>query len=359
MRSLFRFFILLFIGFTLWGCSTEFDLTAPEKDIWVVYGTLYPEDTVQYFRIAQGFLPESDAFEFARENDLSAPDLTVTLTGGGQTYVAEQVDSVLKDPEDGLFYPWQTLYKIRTIASTRLQPTETYTLSVTRPGVDTFLLTSSTRIPGTPRVIAPSFQPGPGRQACLQQVSLENDYLLSFSERDADGNDVDASSYELRLFLDYEEDGQEKTAVFGPTSSFTSDVRCNLSGAICYKLNEKEVLRAFLNQIDPQVGSTYIYDVNDQNLCRNSVDNLPTVFRIELTAIGESLTRYRLANAPLFSDVNSVRPEFTNVEGPENAIVLGVLGSYQTVFARARLSPCSEYLLNLNGTPQPGASCEL
>ncbi|MEM9986531.1 MAG: hypothetical protein AAF804_15675, partial [Bacteroidota bacterium] len=118
----------------LYACSTEFDLTAPEKDIWVIYGVLSPDDTVQYIRVSRGFLPESDAREVARDSSFSLAGLTVTLTDGNRVWEATQVDSVLKEPEDGLFFPLQTLYKFSTLAADRLQPDTRYELRVTQAG---------------------------------------------------------------------------------------------------------------------------------------------------------------------------------------------------------------------------------
>ncbi|MEM7657179.1 MAG: hypothetical protein AAF399_13680, partial [Bacteroidota bacterium] len=89
---------LILAGLVLGACSSDIDINADEKDIWIVFGILDPDESEQYIRIQQGYLPTGDALEFAEENDLSAKGLIVTLEGAGKTYTAIQVDSVLKNP---------------------------------------------------------------------------------------------------------------------------------------------------------------------------------------------------------------------------------------------------------------------
>lgn len=335
------------------GCSTEFDLTAPPKDIWAVYGTLYPGDTTQFIRISKAFLPESDAFEFAAENDLSVPDLQVTLTeqGTGKVLTAVQVDSVPKAPEDGLFYPTTTLYKFRTIGTDRLKADTQYDLTVIQPGNETFRLSANTLIPATPEISTPGFRPGPGGTRCLELAQLEAPYRIFFKESQA-------AAYEIRVFLDYLVDGEERQAVFGPTERFTDDVRCSSAGSICFEFSEKIVINSFLQQINPQFGSTYRYEVDDSNGCRNSIDNLPKVFNFEVTAMDQHISRYRQVGSLEITDFSSLSTQYTNVEGSGDVLAVGILGSYETGRRNARLSPCTEYLLGLNGTPQPGAFCQ-
>lgn len=356
MMKTFRLFcwgLLLLSGLS---CSTEFDPTAEPRDIWVVYGVLTPDDTVQYVRISKAFLPESDAFVYARENDQSVPGLQVTLTeeGSNRVFEATQVDSVLKTPEDGLFYPFTTLYKFSTIGADRLDANTRYTLTVRQPGDETFALTAETRIPEKMRITGPSFQPGPGASQCLQQVPLESDITVFFS------NSEGAVSYEARAILDYTAGGSARQAVFGPTPLFVDDRGCRSSGSICYRFEAKTVLRSFLDQIDPQPNVAYRYGVTDENRCRNNSENLPSVFRFEITAMDQHLTRYRQAGASRLTESNTLATQYTNVEGSEDMLTLGILGSHAIQNAKARLTPCSEFLLGLNDTPRPpGTACEL
>ncbi|GAB4416477.1 MAG: hypothetical protein OHK0039_25830 [Bacteroidia bacterium] len=340
-----RILLVLTAILTLNACSNEVDLNAPPRDIWVVYGVLRQGEPVQYIRISRGYLPESDALEYGRDNDLSAKGLIVRLSGGGITYTATEVDSVLKDPADGTFYPYTTLYRIETSGTQALKYGQTYNLEITQPDQPDFALTAQTQIPNQIRFFRPTETPGPGTKRCLRQIDLDLETTIEFE-------DARAGGYEVRVILDYEENGTPKTVVYGPTSQFSEDVRCSASG-ICYRFSAQEVLRGFYNQMNPQPGNVYTYDVDDNNKCKDDPANLPTVFRFEVTAVDRYIASYRLANDPKFADFNSVRPEYTNITAPDGTDAYGVFGSESRSFARARLGPCSEALLRLNNTTRP------
>jgi hypothetical protein len=327
----------------LWSCSTDVDLNAPPKDIWAVFGVLNSEDSVQWIRVSRGYLPESDALEYARENDLSAKGLIVNLSGGGQTYTAIEVDSVAKDPEDGLFFPTTTLYKIQTADSRSLDPGEKYELTILNPGDDEFALTSETTIPAPANFLRPAFTPGPGAERCLRQVDLVREYKIEFTPGQG------SAGYEVRVFLDYQENGEDKTAMYGPTAMFTRDVRCIAPG-LCYQFREKEIIGRLSTLVDQQPGSDYSYGVNDNTKCNQRTDLLPDVFRFEVTSMDRNIVNYRQANDPAVEGLNTSRPEFSNIQGPQEAEVLGLFGSINTSFAKARLNECGEYLLGFRST---------
>lgn len=340
---------LILIGF-LGSCSTDFDLNADQKDIFTLYGVLNPNEPEQFIRISTGFLSESDALEFAQNNNLSAKGLTVTLTGGGEVYQAVETDSVLKDPADGTFYPYISLYKFDTDGSKTLQQGVRYEILVTRPDDSEFFMRASTFIPEDSRITNPRLNNGAGQSKCLSEVGLDKDYQVQFSGGDG------AAAYELRAFLKYKEDGEEKLVEYGPSSIFTGNFRCNSPGSICYQYSEKEILSVFSSRINNQVGSVYSYGVTPNTQCGLPA-NLPQALWFELTSVDSVLKDYITANDPQFTDLNTVRPEFTNVES--NSLAYGVLGSINKSISIGRLSACSEFLLGLNGTPRPNTPCEL
>jgi len=67
--------------FLIVSCSTDFNVTAPWKDITVVYGLLDQSDTANYIKIGKAFLdPTTDAYTIAQNPDsLYYPDLNVVL----------------------------------------------------------------------------------------------------------------------------------------------------------------------------------------------------------------------------------------------------------------------------------------
>lgn len=346
--------------FFLLSCSTEVELNAPKKDIWVVYGVLDQSDSAQYIRVSRGFLEEGDALEFAKNNDLSEKGLQVKLINENREYVATQVDSVAKEPIEGVFFPFTTLYRLETSGSNALESGETYQLEIRRGDDPDFLLTASTTIPNKVTFQNPNrnHRPGPGGTRCLVQVLLENEFQVKFSL----GTSFRASAMEIRAFLSYEENGIPKVAGYGPTNMFTGNVGCtNGSGstARCFELTEGTVLRSFFSDMNINPSNLYTYDINDVNACQNDQDDLPRALRFEITGMDEEIASYRRVNSPTFTDFNTIRPNYTNISGPSEAINLGIFGSVSKESAIARLSPCGEYLLSLNGAEEPEDPCSL
>ena len=348
---------LAIFGF-LASCSIDVDLNAPEKDIWVVFGNLNPKDSVQYLRVSSGYLPESNALDFARENDLSVKGLNITLTNGSQTFKAVEVNGVAKVPEDGVFYPFTTVYKFETSGTNALVAGDTYDLRITKPDNSDFELTSSTTIPQD--MVFQNISPVPGgpggQKRCLRSAPIEGEYNLEFSKGSGFG-------YEMRAFLDYQEDGVPMTASYGPTNMFTENFRCNggggTSSSLCYKFREKVILQSLYNQLKPDPGKVLTYGITEASRCNVDPEDLPDDFRVEVTALDEFLANYRLANDPKFVDLNTVRPEYSNISGSNEDVVLGLFGSINTSIGKVRLSSCAEYLLQLNNPRKPSEPCEL
>lgn len=342
----------LALALLFFSCSTDVDLNAPPKDIWIVYGVLNPQDTAQYVRVARAFLPEGDALQYAMDSNLSVQGLRVVLKGNNQTYEAVQADSVLKDTAGGIFFPYTTLYRISTAGSRRLTEGRAYDLEITRALDDSFRLEARTVIPERLRFNAPILAPGPGQTQCLRQTPLELDYRVDFARGTAAG-------YEIRVRLDYEENGQPRSVVYGPTPLFTDNIRCTTgSSNICYQFRAYEVLQSLFNQMNHDAQAVYTYDVREDNRCKENVSNLPRVFRFEVTAMDCVLTDYRRANDQGAVDLNEVRPEYTNIEASGGDLAFGILGSVSLSESIARLSPCGEYLLRLNGVAKPEGICE-
>ena len=350
-----RFCIYIITGllgaFLAQGCSTEVDINAPAKDIWVVNGVLNTQLDQQYIRITRGFLPEGNAFDFARENDLSAKGLVVELRGANQIYLAVEVDSVPKEPAAGIFYPTTTLYRFDTQGQQALKERERYDLVITKPDNNEFFLRAHTSVPT--RASFPDLTiPGGGQQRCLRPALLEGEFKLEFGR----GN---ASAFEIRAFLDYEEDGVPKMVDYGPTPAFTDDFRCNVGGSlICYKFREKEILRTLLTDMNIQPNREYTYAVNENTRCNSVVADLPQAFRVEVTSLDTFLYTYQVINNPQFTDFNTVRPEYTNITGSDE-LVYGIFGSVSVIHVSYQLSECSTFLLQLNDAKAPSTPCEL
>ncbi len=360
-QKLFRVIFLSFsvsaFVFVSNSCSTDFELNAPAKNIWVVYGILNHDAATQDLRIMRAFLPTEDATQFARNNDMSVKGLQVTLTGGGKTYLATQIDSVPTEPSNGAFYPYTTLYRFQTTGGDTLKPGFRYDLEIKLPDSPNFVLRSYTYLPQEIRFLTPRIIPGAGQEYCLLQATLDKEYKIEFQKKTTTSNLGVGVGFEIKAYLDYTELGIEKTVAFGPTPVFITGQRCTTgSGFLCYQFQEKELISDFLTKMKPSALSNYTYAVNSNSECLSDFTALPKAFRFEVTALDTFLTNYLTVNNPKYQDFNTVRPEYTNITGSTEAY--GIFGSINLLSVPAKLSPCTEYLLYLNGTPKPVSGCE-
>lgn len=138
---------ILLLGIALSGllfpsCSEDFQVTAPYKEVTVVYGLLNPLDTAHYIRIQKAFLDENkSAIRMATNPDSSHfSQLNVTLTAfsdpeGNQPVQTHTLDKVNLNQEgftkeDGAFFT-DPSYAYKFKAS--LNPYQYYRLRITHP----------------------------------------------------------------------------------------------------------------------------------------------------------------------------------------------------------------------------------
>jgi len=116
-----RFVLRLFVFASLLtfftGCETDFDVTAPWKDITVVYGLISQNDSVHYIKVNKAFLGEGNAYTYAQIADSSSygDNIEVTIiekakNGSTRSFACEA--TTVFDKEPGVFYyPEQEVYK--------------------------------------------------------------------------------------------------------------------------------------------------------------------------------------------------------------------------------------------------------
>lgn len=339
---------------TLFGCSTDFEVYAPEKEIRVVFGVLDPSDTVQYIRISTAYQFEGDALAFAAENDLSLSGQKVIMTGGGNTWTGIEVSNFPKD-STGIFVPNQTIYKFITDGSAPERQTlssETrYRLEIGTPDAGDFI-SGETTIPALPQIrgdLNPTS--GAGSSLCLPRLFLEREFQTYWTRLAPEVH------YELRVYFTFAKNGVEETIRWGPTDLFNDNKRCNQgSASVCYKFSEKQLLTFFKSRM-PEDGSIYTYVTKDSCVPTPSqVDLFPTSLKFEVTAVDEYLGNYMEVNNPKYIDLTAAKPEYTNLSG--NVEVVGVFGSVNQDFRYALLRDCGEALLGLNGRTTLPAGCE-
>lgn len=101
--------VILLIG-CLWGCRQDFDITAPYRELPVVYGLIDIQDSIHYLRIQRAFVDSSlSALTIAtRPDSLYYPDIldvTVANDCTGQSWLLERIsgDQIGLPKEEGLF----------------------------------------------------------------------------------------------------------------------------------------------------------------------------------------------------------------------------------------------------------------
>lgn len=355
--------VIILLALTLlsgFSCSTDLDLNAEPKDIWVVYGILREEAETQDIRIAKAFLIEGDALEYASETDLSEKNLRVTLTDSrGRVRIAQQVDSVATSPSDGTFFPYTTVYRFNTAGDSSLTPGERYNLRITQPGSDTFAVTAYTYVPLRPQILKPVERPCIFPQIKLDVLQLHNRYDVEWSRgRGANSNPGAGLGFELRAYFNYEKNEEPQPEIsWGPTPIIVTPSGCNTSGSgVCYRIAEGELINHWLFNMEQDPNARYSFESSTE--CELA-DDLPMAFRFEVTAVDTFLTNYMRINDPSVTDFNTVRLEYTNISATGGATALGIFGSTTKIERPAGMDQCSQWLLNMNDVPRPQGLCEI
>lgn len=192
-------------AYLLNSCSNEFDLTAPWKEIPVVYAIISPADTAHYIRVEKAFLDETtSAFTIADIADsiyYPADAINVFLRKKGQTklYPLNRVDGNIEGivRDTGIFATspnW--LYKIKPAElDGGLQEGSTYELIIRRTngGPD---ITAETNIPGAFQLSSP----------LLTQIPPRIDFQGSLGTTIKWRHDANAVFFNVTLVIRYREE---------------------------------------------------------------------------------------------------------------------------------------------------------
>ncbi|MDX1912637.1 MAG: DUF4249 family protein [Saprospiraceae bacterium] len=135
-----KLLLLLPFGLFLSACANDFDVTAPWKEIPVVYGILSPQDSAHYIRVEKAFVdPEKSALEIAQIADsLYYPENAITVwlenTDNQSRIQLQRVDGALEGypREEGIFAGQPNwLYKVNP-SSPFVLPGKSYRLVIER-----------------------------------------------------------------------------------------------------------------------------------------------------------------------------------------------------------------------------------
>lgn len=338
------------LGWIFWGsCSTEFEVFAPEEKIWAVYGVLNPDSIQQDIRISQVFQLEDDAIVFSKTFDPSVSGLTVSLEGGGERYLAQWRDSIVKADTIGAFGPTLGLYRFSTPEG--LVPDETYTLYISSEQDSSMRLQAYTHIPPRPRLITPQVINGIS-DFCVRTVPFEDStaiQFLKFTRRPR----FPAMRYEIRTRIRYTANGEANVFTGGPTRLFIFNEGCASMrpNTLCYLFEKGWMIRSLQNAFRD---TTLSYGFNPNPTCASSESLLSDAVTVEVTAVDSFLAKYIIANDPRSFNLNDVRREYTNVGGTQRSV--GIFGSISTDQTPIGLSACGLFLLGLG--PRPFGICE-
>lgn len=293
LTHLLTWFLLLF----LIGCSTDFDVEAPWKDVPVVYGLLSRQDTAHYIRVEKAFLePGGDATKIAQIADSlyysEKVQVQLQRVNNNQTFTLQRVNGTQEGypRQEGVFAKEPNiLYKIRA-AELQLKEGEKIRLLVNR-GEGQASATAETTILGDikPRELNP---PSP--------VNLGYDRVINFAWDVAPA----AQLFDLRLILHYRE------SVPGNTNEF---VNKTLTWVLADALTRSD--NTMSNRVSYDIKGEEFYKFLQANL--TPVSDRTRIFEsidILITGVGEELLEsLRLSQANTGITSAQAIPIYTNL----------------------------------------------
>jgi hypothetical protein len=316
-KSLPVLFLMLFLCSS---CEDDIDISAPYKDIPIVYGLLDRNDTVHYIRIQKCYLVDDNAYAFSSIQDSTYYPSTL------QAYILEynpsgtQIDSIhlvqtINDfPKDsGLFaFTNNILYK----GTKTLNPVNTYKLIIVKPNGDTASsytkLCSNIIMPPPPLFINFETSPGPDEP--------EQTYTWA--------SDNNAFFYQLSMYFNYEEwVGDDSLnpvtkkvvrhfAVFKPSP----ETEC-LSNTTCFTVTKTQFYSILLWNIPADPETTPLSQIRHRRSL--SVD-------VKVSVGAEYLYYYIKFNEPSVSYVQKVST-YTNIENGIGIFSARTTGKYLNI----------------------------
>lgn len=338
MRRVSRIASIAMLWLFCLGCNPEIEVYAPEKELYIIYGVLNPDQNEQFVSITKIFQTESDALLYASENDLTARGLNVELRSDTNSWQAQLID-VPSEPSE-LFAKSTGVYRFETSGNQKLIAGNSYDLRITKPGVDTFLITSNTIIPIRPDLTSP------GTPIYSQQLGVYTFPTMDFDEDQLIYFNMGGGyGFELRLMVAYKEGNENKLAQWGPTPVFTEPVRCisgTNRGVMCYEIAANTVPNT-LKRYFSKAQDTIILD--DTIRVAHSVNDLSRSIWMEVTALDTAMTAYLKSNNPFGYGLNLLqdRKEVDNISGAN----FGLFGSISTSRKYIFLGSCTRYLASI------------
>ena len=280
MKNAGLFFILLFVlGMGFMACDDDLVLTAPPKDIPIVYALINESDLAHYVRIEKAFLdPTTSALEIAKITDsIYYQNITVTIDGQELTRVDGNQEGFFQ--EEGIFENEpNVLYKIDA-NDLDLEPNDIIQFELNR-GENLDLVTASTAIVGKPQIT----RPNPATQLSIIPSSTFRFLWLTSSDNQA--------FFDLNMFVHLTErkDGNA--------------IKKKLKYSVAKGISEKEF------QIDGKQFYSFLKGQLDADGSTRTLDSIDVEVNSGGTELREFL-RVRQANTGITSSQDI--PQYTNI----------------------------------------------
>lgn len=298
------------------SCSEDVDLTAPYKDLAIVYGLLDEKQDTHWVRIQKAFLGDDNALLYSVIPDSLYYNATLVAWIQGYTATGTKVDSFplqrmvnAANKDSGIFAAFNNvLYR----GVYNINPNSSYKLFVKKPNGDT--ITSET-------VLAKSVTMGYPLTSTTP-LDFEPDNIL-FPEEYVKfrwTHDSKSYGYQLALRFNYQEWTGANPPVdtsflyYFPLFRPTNEYQC-LTNQICYQVSKSQFYGMIVNHIEKDPPGT-----PGANLRLRRFLGLDVIV-LQAT---EEFYNYITINAPSLSYVQKVT-SYTNVEGG-----LGIFGSRTT-----------------------------
>jgi hypothetical protein len=297
----------LFLLVFCFSCEEDVDLTAPYKDITVVYGLLDHHDSVHYIRIQKAFLGDGNALVYSTIPDslyypagLNAYILGYDASGvkvdADSFHLERVVNEVVKD--SGLFATYNhVLYK----GVQQLNPSHTYRLIIIKPNGDTTW--AETAMAGNI-----SLEPQPN----WLDWEPENIMVTEKFEQVTWAKNPHAVVYAVSLYFNYQEwiygnpSAAENKQVHYHFAMFkpTFEYECN-TNHICFPISKTQFYSMLKNQIEADPENTLPNNLRIRKF---------TGIDIKVTEAQEALYLYIKINATSLSLVQKANT-YTNIHG--------------------------------------------
>ena len=329
-------FILVFIMFisVLVSCSTDVDMYADYKDVAIIYAMINPRTDTNYVKITRAFCGTNDNHIDANEvaliydssnypGKLDVRIIELKNTNGGPYEPTNReliLDTMtIHNKEEGTFYaPHQLIYYTTEQFNTSANGSRyKYRLVIVKPDGDT--VTALTSVVGNEEF-----------EIVSSSTNFEINHTNSLGKIlfRADGS---ASLYDIRMQFNYREQlsGQEMkyknvSRSFG-TKPLYDFPRIDNTDNIYY---QEYSLNWLFNALANAIGGDTIVNPNHPNVVRYFDD-----FVISISAGGDELNYYYLANQAQLSSPIALISTYTNITGG-----YGLFSSRTTIEKKTKLS---------------------